>query len=340
MKPAIGVIGAGSWGTALANLLALNGHDVHLWVFEEPVLKEIRDHGENKTFLPGIRLEPNIRPTGDLAEAASRKDILLLVVPSHVYRGVVRQAASSVDQHCVVASAAKGIENDSLDLMSEVLDQELSHRVASRHCFLSGPSFAREVAAKLPTAVTAASHSHEAASLIQKVFSNEFFRVYTSQDVVGVELGGAVKNVVAIAAGACQGLELGQNTLAALITRGLAEMTRLGIAMGANPLSFAGLAGIGDLVLTCTSGMSRNQSVGFKLGRGMTLAEILKDMVMVAEGVRTSISIHDLSHKHGIEMPICEQVYRILYKDKSPMEAVKELMTRELKSEFSGIEAL
>ena len=336
----IGVIGAGSWGTALAGLLASNGHPVDLWVYEEDVCEQIKTGKENTTFLPGVRLEDRIRPSCDLQEVVRGKEVLVIVVPSHVFRGVAQLMEPHIDPGSVIVAATKGIENDTLSLVSDVLEQVFPDQLHSRLCYLSGPSFAKEVARELPTAVTVASHALDAGRRVQSIFANNFFRVYTSSDVVGVELGGAFKNIIAIAAGTCDGLELGANARAAVITRGLAEMTRLGVALGANPLTFAGLAGLGDLVLTCCSGLSRNQNVGMQLGQGRKLQEILDSMVMVAEGVRTSKSVYNMAQRMKIELPICEQVYAILYEDKPPLEAVQELMTRELKPEFSGIRVI
>jgi len=336
----IGVVGAGSWGTALAGLLASNGHSVDLWVYEKEVCDQINTCKENRTFLPGFRLGDSIRPSNDLSKVVQGKELVVIVVPSHVFRGIAQLMEPHLGPDTVIVAATKGIENETLSLMSDILEEVFPDRLHSHLCYLSGPSFAKEVAKELPTAVTVASHALDVGRHAQRILANHFFRVYTSSDVVGVELGGAFKNVIAIAAGACDGLELGANARAAVITRGLAEMTRLGMALGANPLTFAGLAGVGDLVLTCCSGLSRNQNVGMQLGRGRKLQEILDSMVMIAEGVRTSKSVYNMAQRMKIELPICEQVHAILYEDKPPLAAVQELMTRELKSEFSGIRAI
>jgi len=332
----VGVIGAGSWGTALSQVLALNGHNVDLWAFEEEVHRQIERDRENKLFLPGVALAGNIHAGCDLQWAAADKEIVVLVVPSHVYRGVLERLVPFIRPDSVILSAAKGIENDTLCLMSDLLKELLPSSFHGRLAFLSGPSFAREVARKLPTAVTVAAYDEKVACDVQRIFSNDFFRVYTSSDVTGVELGGALKNVIAIAAGVTEGLALGGNALAALITRGLAEISRFGMALGADRLTFSGLAGIGDLVLTCTGQLSRNRTVGFDLGKGRVLPDILGSMVMVAEGVRTAKSVYDMSRREGIELPICSQVYRILYCGKPPLQALQELMSRGLKPELGG----
>jgi len=340
MKPGerVGVIGAGSWGTALAHLLAEQGMGVDLWAFEQEVVEQIRLHQENKIYLPGVTLSPLIRPTHDMAQAAAGKSVVLLVAPSHVYREVVLNLREHLSIGCTLVSATKGVENKTGYRMSQILAELLPPELDARWCVLSGPSFAKEVARRLPTAVTIASADPATGAKIQGLLSCPFFRCYTNNDLVGVEVGGAVKNVIAIAAGAADGLGLGHNANAALITRGLAEMSRLGIAMGANPLTFLGLAGIGDLVLTCTAELSRNRTVGYKIGQGMSLEEILAGMVMVAEGVSTCKAVYELCQRHNVELPICTEVYRILYENKNPGQAVKELMTRDLKAELEGIQ--
>jgi glycerol-3-phosphate dehydrogenase (NAD(P)+) len=271
--------------------------------------------------------------TNDLATVAAAKDLLLLVPPSQVMRRVVQEAAPHIAPGTLVVSAAKGIENQTLQLMSEVLAETLPKGLTERQAFLSGPSFAREVAAGMPTAVVAAATDPAVARAVQETFSTTAFRVYTNDDVVGVELGGALKNVIALAAGVSDGLGFGHNTRAALITRGLAEMTRVGLALGAQSSTFAGLAGMGDLVLTCTGDLSRNRTVGMELGRGRTLEEILAGMTMVAEGVKTTLSAFHLAEKLRVEVPITDQMYRILYTNKDPRRAVTDLMLRDLKPE-------
>lgn len=329
----IGVIGAGAWGTALANLLAEKGFEVDLWVFETEVCADILETRENKVFLPGIHLSQNLKPSNDLDKVATDKDMLLLVVPSHVFRSVAMQLVHHPAENTLVVTASKGIENKTHLTMSGVLQQLLPPRLHNQIAVLSGPSFAKEVAQKIATAVTVATHTPEVARQAQTVFATQYFRVYTSYDVIGAELGGAIKNVMAIAAGISDGLGLGYNTRAALITRGITEIQRLGIRLGANPKTFMGLAGIGDLVLTCTGKLSRNWTVGYKLGQGMKLETILSETRTVAEGVRTTKSVYNLSRKTGVEMPIAEQVYRMLYEDLDPKEALRILMSRDLRQE-------
>jgi glycerol-3-phosphate dehydrogenase (NAD(P)+) len=329
----IGVIGAGAWGTALANLLAEKGFEVDLWVFETEVCADILETRENKVFLPGIHLSQNLKPSNDLDKVATDKDMLLLVVPSHVFRSVAMQLVHHPAENTLVVTASKGIENKTHLTMSGVLQQLLPPRLHNQIAVLSGPSFAKEVAQKIATAVTVATHTPEVARQAQTVFATQYFRVYTSYDVIGAELGGAIKNVMAIAAGISDGFGLGYNTRAALITRGITEIQRLGIRLGANPKTFMGLAGIGDLVLTCTGKLSRNWTVGYKLGQGMKLETILSETRTVAEGVRTTKSVYNLSRKTGVEMPIAEQVYRMLYEDLDPKEALRILMSRDLRQE-------
>jgi glycerol-3-phosphate dehydrogenase (NAD(P)+) len=330
----VGVVGGGSWGTALANLLAVKGYTVDWWIFEQDLCRQMEKTRENTIFLPGIQLSENLRPTNDLAQAVAGKDMVLVVVPSHVMRQVTQQMADHIDPHAILVTASKGIENDTLLTMSGVISQTLAGISEDRHAVLSGPSFAKEVAQGLPTVVTVASKSLECAQKIQHAFVTPRFRVYTHDDVLGVELGGSVKNVIAIAAGMVDGMGLGLNTRAALITRGMTEIRRLGVAMGAHPRTFTGLAGVGDLVLTCTGDLSRNHTVGKKIGQGMKLKEVLADMRMVAEGVKTAQSVYSLSLQLGVEMPICHAIYRILHEDLSPRDALYQLMTRDLKSEL------
>jgi glycerol-3-phosphate dehydrogenase (NAD(P)+) len=330
----IGVVGGGSWGTALANLLGTKGFRTDFWVFEEEVRDQIRKYRENIVFLPGFPLSENLFPSNDIAEVVSEKDLLLIVVPSHVMRETVLKMAGYLSRKSIVVSASKGIENKTHLTMSGVIAEALPELSSSRFASLSGPSFARDVAKQVPTAVTVASKNKDTAALIQQVFATPFFRVYTHDDIIGVELGGSVKNVIAIASGIIDGLGFGLNTRAALITRGLAEMTRLGLKLGADARTFSGLAGVGDLVLTCTGNLSRNYTVGRQIGEGKTLKEILSEMRMVAEGVKTAESVYNLSRKLGVEMPISHETYHILYDDVSPKEAVYRLMTRDLKNEL------
>ena len=336
-KLKIGVVGAGSWGTALANLLGLKGFKIDLWVFEKEVKEQIESSRENKVFLPGVSLSMNIFPSNDLAGVVNGKDLVLVVVPSHVMRETGERFQGDISPETIIVSASKGIENKTHLTMSGVLRQILHDTPEDYFAVLSGPSFAREVAGKIPTVVAVASKDQNVAGFIQHVFATGYFRVYTNNDMIGVELGGAVKNVIAIASGTIEGLGLGLNARAALITRGLTEMRRLGLKLGANPRTFAGIAGIGDLVLTCTGDISRNYTVGKKIGEGMKLNEILSEMRMVAEGVKTAKSVYNLSRKLGVEMPICHEVYRILYEDLPPKEAVHRLMTRTLKHELDEV---
>lgn len=330
----IGVVGAGSWGTALANLLATKGYDVDLWVYEAPVRDEILNHRENRAFLPGVILSDRLTPWNDIADVVTGKDMVVTVVPSHL----VRQVASKMDPHIspdtIVVSASKGIENKTYLTMTRVLGAMLPKIREGNFAVLSGPSFAFEVARNMPTVVTVASSDLGVAEIIQHVFATPFFRVYTNDDPIGVELGGSVKNVIAIAAGIIDGLGLGLNTRAALITRGQTEIRRLGLKMGANPRTFTGLAGIGDLILTCTGDLSRNHTVGKRIGQGEKLADILSGMTMVAEGIKTSESVYNFSRSLGVEMPISHEIYHVLYEDVSPQDALYRLMTRDLKQEL------
>jgi len=329
----IGVIGAGSWGTTLADLLAKKGFPVTLWVYESDLAERMAKTRINDLYLNGFTLSPNLAFTNELSEAVVDRQLLLLVSPSQVMRQVLKQLQPHLDKTCLLVSAAKGIENNSLQLMSEVLEEVLGAEVKNRCAFRSGPSFAKEVAEEQPTAVTVAADDLGVAHRVQEIFSTDYFRVYTNQDVVGVEIGGALKNVIALAAGVSDGLGFNNNARAALITRGLVEIGRLGMAKGAIESTFAGLAGMGDLVLTCTGDLSRNRSVGMELGRGRKLDEILNQMHMVAEGVKTTLSAYQLANKLGVKMPITEQMYQILYEDKDPKLAVADLMRRALTSE-------
>jgi len=329
----IGVIGAGSWGTTLANLLAKKGHHVTLWVYEAELVERLQESRINDLYLDGITLSSNLNYTSDLKEAAQGSQLMLLVSPSQVMRHVLKDLNDHLSEDCLLVSAAKGIENETLMTMSEVLQEVLGAQAAKRSAFLSGPSFAREVAVEQPTAVTVAAEDLAVAHRVQEVFSTDYFRVYTNQDVVGVEIGGAMKNVIALAAGVGVGLGFNHNARAALITRGLVEIARLGDAKGAQATTFYGLAGMGDLVLTCTGDLSRNRSVGIELGKGRKLDEILNKMNMVAEGVKTTLSAYQLAARLGVSMPITEQMYQVLYQEKDPKQAVADLMTRDLTSE-------
>ena len=329
----IGVIGAGSWGTTLANLLAKKGLNITLWAYEEELITSLAATQENTLYLPGIKLSSTIVPTGSLKDVCQGKDLILIVTPSQVVRHIMQQILPYLSPQQILINASKGIENKTLLTMSEVVREVLLLNDDQRLAVLSGPSFAREVSKEIPTAVTIASKNLDLGQQLQQIFSTPYFRVYTNPDVTGVELGGALKNVIAIAAGISDGLSFGNNTRAALITRGVAEISRLALQRGADPLTLSGLSGLGDLVLTCTGELSRNRTVGIKLGQGMVLSQILKEMRMVAEGIKTAESAFDLSRKMKVAMPITEQVYYILYQNKNPRDAVNELMTRDLKVE-------
>ncbi len=333
MEKQLAVIGAGSWGTTLANLLAEKWQNVTLWCYESDLAERMAQTRVNDLYLPDIKLAENLQVTSDLARAVAGKQMLLFVTPSQVTRHVLQQALPDIPTTALIVSASKGIENDSLMLLSQVFAELLPESMQHRLGFLSGPSFAREVSAGMPTAVVAAATDFAVAEEIQQIFSTERFRVYTHNDIIGVELGGAMKNVIALAAGVADGLGFGHNTRAALITRGLAEMTRLGLQLGGSAETFAGLAGMGDLVLTCTGDLSRNRSVGIELGRGRKIDEIVAGMTMVAEGVKTTLSAYELAEKLGVEVPIIEQMYLVLYKNKDPRQAVTDLMLRDLKAE-------
>lgn len=331
----VAVVGAGSWGTALANLLAHKGLDTILWSFEADVAESIEREHRNVRYLTEVELDPRLRATPDLKTAVRGADVVVSVSPSHVVRQVMGAAAPFLEDHAMVISASKGIEIDTLEMMDAVLTEVLPPEVSRRMAFLSGPSFALEVARQYPTAVTMAARTPKVAEAAQELFQTDYFRVYTTHDVTGVEIGGSLKNVIAIASGVVVGMGYGHNTQAALITRGLAEITRLGVALGAEPLTLAGLAGMGDLILTCTGGLSRNRSVGIALGEGRSLDEVIAEMTMVAEGVRTTKSARALAKKLSVEMPIVEEVHALLFEERSPHVAVENLMLREPKPERS-----
>jgi glycerol-3-phosphate dehydrogenase (NAD(P)+) len=324
------VVGAGAWGTALADLLAINDHQVTLWAFEADVVDSINTRHENTRFLPGVALAPTLVATGDHAAALRDAGLVIYATPSHHLRAIARAGASHVSSNAILAIASKGIERGSLELMTEVVDHEVPRRDVVA---LSGPSFAAEVARRQPTAVVAASTSADAAVLVQEALSNTTFRVYTHDDLIGVELGGSLKNVMAVATGILEGVGLGFNARAALMTRGLAEMTRLGVALGAQPATFAGLAGVGDLVLTCTGALSRNRALGVAIGQGRSLDEALAGKETVAEGVLTTASAVELAEREKVEMPIAEMVCRILFHGHPAQRAARELMGRELRAE-------
>lgn len=324
------IIGAGSWGTTLAYLLSEKGYDIALWVYEEALAEEIKRTRVNSIYLPDVILPDNIKISHRIDEAVAKARYVINVVPSQHARSVFKEVVSHMPGEAIITSASKGIEKGTLLTVSSIL-REVSDRPVA---VLSGPSFAKEVIKRKPTAVTLATENKDMGLLLQEVFNTNHFRVYTHDDILGVELGGALKNVMAIASGISDGLGLGFNARAALITRGLAEMRRLGSAMGAKKETFSGLSGLGDLVLTCTGSLSRNYTVGTKLAQGMKLADILSQTKMVAEGVATAESAYQLSQKYNIEMPIVEQIYKVIYEDKNPAAAVNDLMSRALKSEF------
>lgn len=324
------VVGAGAWGTALGDLLARNGHEVRLWAYEMDVAESINTRRENPRFLPGQKLASSLVADSVLSRVVAGAELVTIATPSQVMRAVVKEAGPALKGNVPVVIASKGIERGSLALMTDVASDELPD---STVVALSGPSFAAEVASCQPTAVVAASASGEAAEITQLALSSPYFRVYTHTDVIGVELGGALKNVMAVATGIAEGLGLGFNARAALITRGLAEMTRLGVALGAEPGTFAGLAGLGDLVLTCTGSLSRNRAVGVELGKGRSLEEALAKRETVAEGVATAQSARDLAAREEVDMPIVDTVNRVLFEGQPARSAIAALMTRELRAE-------
>jgi glycerol-3-phosphate dehydrogenase (NAD(P)+) len=329
----LAILGAGSWGTALAIALSRRFFRIRLRVHERDLAERMLATRENDVFLPGFRLPDNVEIVTGFEEALAGVDVVLGVMPSHVARAVYTGALPFLQPGTLLVSATKGLENGTLLRMSEVIVAVTAPRFRPRVGVLSGPTFAREIARGDPAAVVIASQDQELAERIQNSFSGPTFRLYTSSDPIGVELGAALKNVIAIGAGMCQGLGLGSNTLAALITRGLAEITRLAAALGGRPRTLAGLAGLGDLVLTCTGELSRNRMVGYELARGRQLAQIVDSMKMVAEGVNTTGAVCDLARRHGIDMPISEQMHAILRLGRSPREAVRDLMERSLKGE-------
>ncbi len=331
---AISVLGGGSWGTALADLLARQGHEVTVWLRDARLAEDIRSGHENTRYLKGHTLPDSLTATTDLAASLEGAEAVVIAVPTPAIRPVLGEAAAALPSQAPLIAASKGIENESLMTVAEILEDVLPEQHQPYLSFLSGPSFAKEVCGQQPTAVTIAAYWPKIARDVQGLFSAPYFRSYTTNDVMGVELGGALKNVIAIASGIADGLGFGHNARAALITRGLAEISRMGVAKGANPLTFMGLAGMGDLLLTCTGSLSRNRTVGVELGKGKKLPQILEDLGMVAEGVKTAKSAHDLAAKMGASAPITDVVYQVLYEDLSPKQAVVELMTRDPKPEI------
>jgi glycerol-3-phosphate dehydrogenase (NAD(P)+) len=329
----IGVIGAGAWGTALAKHMAEKGLHVRLWAYERDVVDSINQTHENRVFLPGVTLPPSLSATNSLVEAASDCDGLLFVVPSHVARLVLQQLAPLLPSSLPLISATKGVEEETFKLMTQVMEEVLPATLHSRLMVLSGPSFAAEVSQGQPTALCLAGRESSLVSAFQTALMTPALRVYADSDMTGVQLGGALKNVMALAAGVVDGLGLGHNARAALITRGLAEMVRLGMAMGADARTFYGLSGVGDLVLTCTGSLSRNHTVGVRLGKGERLETILGGMQAVAEGVRTAKAASGLAHRHNVEMPIVREINAVLFEGKSCRKAVTDLMERDAKPE-------
>lgn len=335
---AIGVIGAGSWGTALSLLLADQGHRVDLWVYEKDLCDVMSRERENRAYLPGFQLPDAIHPSPSLQEVVAGKKTILVVVPTHVLRSTLNTVKEYIDPDCLIINASKGIENESLLPIHKVMEEILPS--FDSLAVLSGPTFAREVAQGNPSAIVAAAHKQETAERVQAIFDADKLKVFTSTDLMGVEIGGALKNVIAIATGIADGLQLGFNPRAALINRGLVEIIRIGTAMGAKPETFSGLSGMGDLVLTCTGDLSRNRMVGLKLGEGLKLNDITASMNMVAEGIRTVTSAYQLKKKFDIQASIIEETYRVLHEGKSPQQALQDVMNVEITSEFTGIKGL
>lgn len=333
----LAVLGAGSWGTALAVLLAEKGYEVALWARDYRKAEELRWRRENRAYLPGVIIPYEVFITSDLAEAVQGAEVVVMCVPSHAVREVARLLKPCWSPGALLVNTAKGLEVETLLRLSQVIAEELGEEALSRFAVLSGPSHAEEVSRRFPTAVVASSTQPAVAETVQEVFSTSFLRVYVNPDITGVELGGALKNVIALASGMADGLGFGDNTRAALITRGLAEITRLGVRMGANPLTFAGLTGLGDLVVTCTSPHSRNRQAGLLLGRGHTLEQALSQVGMVVEGVRTARAACRLAERYGVEMPITREVYRVLFENQSPKEGVARLMARSKTREVEEI---
>jgi glycerol-3-phosphate dehydrogenase (NAD(P)+) len=333
----IAVLGAGSWGTTLALMLCYNAHQVVLWSYLEDLAQLMAEQRENSTFLPGIKLPPELVVTADVELAVRNTQMVVAAVPSQHLRSVLMRVKSADLCETILVNVAKGIENDSLMTMSEVMQDVLQSCRKENLAILSGPSHAEEVSRQIPTAVVAAAKDLRAAKVVQQTFMTPYFRVYTSDDLRGVELGGALKNVIAIGAGISDGAGFGDNTKAAIMTRGTAEISRLGILMGAQPRTFAGLSGIGDLIVTCMSRHSRNRHVGEEIGKGRKLDDVLNEMVMVAEGVATTRSAYDLARQNHVELPIIAEVHEVLFQDKDPIIATSDLMTRDAKGELEGV---
>jgi glycerol-3-phosphate dehydrogenase (NAD(P)+) len=329
----IAVLGAGGWGMTLAILLAENSHSVALWSYREADALRMRATRQNPDFLPGIRIPESVEIAHDLTAAIAGKEMLVAAVPSQYLRSVIEQIQGRIPRDVTIVNVAKGIENKTLLTMSEMIHEVIPEIALARIATLSGPSHAEEVSRKIPTTVVAASTDQATARIVQSTFMVPSFRVYASSDIKGVEIGGSLKNVIAIAAGIIDGASLGDNTKAAVMTRGIAEISRVGVALGADVRTFSGLSGIGDLMVTCMSRHSRNRYVGVEIGKGRKLPDILAEMVMIAEGVATTQSAYDLARKVGVETPIVDQVHKILFEGKDPLKACNDLMTRDPKEE-------
>ena len=329
----ISVLGAGGWGTTLAILLQLNGHDVTLWEYKRHYARVLKRSRINKVYLPNIKIPSEIEITHSLSDACKNQHMIVLAVPSQFIRSVLAQIKKIDFSDTTFVSVAKGIENDTLMTVSQIIEDELPNVTKESIGVLSGPSHAEEVSKKIPTAVVAASSKKQTAKMIQAAFITSYLRVYSSTDIVGVELGGALKNVIAIGAGIIDGAGFGDNTKAAIMTRGIVEISRLGIELGAYPETFSGLSGMGDLIVTCMSNHSRNRFVGEQIGKGKKLKDVIKSMKMVAEGVQTCKSVHDLAEKNDVDVPIVNAVYQVLFNGKDPIKATYDLMTRDMKPE-------
>lgn len=327
------VVGAGGWGTTIAIMLHENGHNVTLWDYNPEYSKILSETRENSVYLPGVKIPKEIKVTSDLGLSIKKKHIIVLATPTQFLRSVLENIDFSLIKDSTLVNLAKGVETTSLKRVSEIIKDVFPEITNDHVTTISGPSHAEEVCRKIPTTVVVGSTSYNTAKFVQSEFMNPYFRVYVSNDIVGVELGGSLKNVIAIGAGICDGAGFGDNTKAAIMTRGIAEISRLGIALGAHPETFAGLSGMGDVIVTCMSKHSRNRFVGQEIGRGKSLEQVLSEMSMVAEGIATSKSVYLLSKKVNVEVPICTEVYRILYEQKDPILATTELMTRQPKEE-------
>lgn len=330
----IGVLGAGSWGTAISILLAGNNHDVTLWSIIEDEVKMLNEKREQVEKLPNVKLPDNIVVTGNIEQTCKEKDLIVFAVPSPFVRNTAKSAAAFIKEGQVVVNIAKGIEDHTLYTLSNILNEELNNADIA---VLSGPSHAEEVSRQIPTSCVVGAKTKETATFIQDIFMNNYFRMYTSPDIIGIELGGALKNVIALAAGIVDGLGYGDNTKAALMTRGMAEISRLGIAMGGNLQTFSGLSGVGDLIVTCTSKHSRNRKAGFLIGKGYTMQEAMSEVKQVVEGVYCARAAYDLAKKYGVSMPIVEQINEVLFDGKTAKEAVIDLLLRDKRVEYSAL---